>query len=252
VVIENQFGPTDHTHLGQIMTYLAGQDGPATVVWIAERFREEHRAVVDWLNANTPSTANFFAAELEVVKIASSPPAPWFNVVAKPNDWSRGVKQATQVASDTASTPDEVFNIEYWQAFAEFLAANNAQYKFKQPNKWRYAYIALLPSIMNANAWIKPNGGANKAGLQVDVWVTKAAFAKLLTERGAIETNFGETLAWEERPDAKGSRIVATNKTLSCEDRATWPEQFKWLLDHLDRMRSAILPRVRALSEATE
>lgn len=100
VIIENQFGPTDHTHLGQIMTYLAGQNGPAAVVWIAERFREEHRAVVDWLNANTPDAANFFAIELEVLKIQSSPPAPWFNVVAKPNNWSRGVKQARLAASD--------------------------------------------------------------------------------------------------------------------------------------------------------
>ena len=51
VVIENQFGPTDHNHLGQIMTYLAGQKGDVTVVWIAEIFREEHRATIDWLNA---------------------------------------------------------------------------------------------------------------------------------------------------------------------------------------------------------
>src|SRR5438045_9272707 len=42
VVIENQFGPTDHTHLGQIMTYLAGRDGQTKVVWIAESIREEH------------------------------------------------------------------------------------------------------------------------------------------------------------------------------------------------------------------
>jgi RecB family endonuclease NucS len=42
VVIENQFGLTDHTHLGQIMTYLSAQKGQVTVIWIAEKFREEH------------------------------------------------------------------------------------------------------------------------------------------------------------------------------------------------------------------
>jgi hypothetical protein len=89
VVIENQFGKTDHGHLGQIMTYLAGQKGKVTVVWIAERFNEEHRAVVDWLNSNTEDDFNFFAVEVEVLKIGESAPAPWFNVVAKPNVWSK-------------------------------------------------------------------------------------------------------------------------------------------------------------------
>ena len=37
VIIENQYGPTDHTHLGQVLTY-AGGTHPTTVVWIAEQF----------------------------------------------------------------------------------------------------------------------------------------------------------------------------------------------------------------------
>src|SRR5262245_25285232 len=72
VVIENQFGPTDHTHLGQIMTYLAGQDGRTTVIWIAETIREEHRAAIDWLNASTIEGFNFFAVEVEALRIGNS------------------------------------------------------------------------------------------------------------------------------------------------------------------------------------
>jgi hypothetical protein len=53
VLIENQFGRTDHSHLGQILTYLAGIDGAKTIVWIAEAIQPDHRAAIDWLNANT-------------------------------------------------------------------------------------------------------------------------------------------------------------------------------------------------------
>jgi hypothetical protein len=115
VIIENQFGRTDHSRLGQIMTYIAGQDGPVSVVRIAEKIREEHRAAIDWLNANTIENMNFFAAELEALKIGDSSPAPWFNVVAKPNNWSRDVRQATQAAGDTPTNEVQRFNISYWQ-----------------------------------------------------------------------------------------------------------------------------------------
>lgn len=41
VLIENQLEGSDHTHLGQIMTYLAGLE-THTMVWVAPSFREEH------------------------------------------------------------------------------------------------------------------------------------------------------------------------------------------------------------------
>src|SRR5437764_12307274 len=41
LIVENQLGDTDHSHLGQVLTYAAGT-GASTIVWIATSFREEH------------------------------------------------------------------------------------------------------------------------------------------------------------------------------------------------------------------
>ena len=75
MLIENQLERTDHTHLGQLLTYAAGLEA-VTVVWIAERFTDEHRAALDWLNEITDEEFSFFGLEIELWRIGDSPMAP--------------------------------------------------------------------------------------------------------------------------------------------------------------------------------
>src|SRR6185369_6748304 len=95
VLIENQLERTDHCHLGQLLTYAAGLNA-VTIVWIAERFTEEHRATLDWLNERTDEHINFFGLEVELWQIGDSPIAPKFNIISQPNDWSRTVRTAAE------------------------------------------------------------------------------------------------------------------------------------------------------------
>ena len=86
VVIENQYGPTDHGHLGQILTY-AGGTKPTTVVWVAEEFREEHRAALEWLNTHTDPSIRFFGVRLAAVTLDGAPGgliAPFLELVVSP------------------------------------------------------------------------------------------------------------------------------------------------------------------------
>ena len=88
VLIENQLEGSDHTHLGQIMTYLAGLE-THTMVWVAPSFRDEHLSAIRWLNEHTVDPFAFFAVRLRVVRIGDSPFAPLFEVVERPNNWER-------------------------------------------------------------------------------------------------------------------------------------------------------------------
>ena len=85
VVIENQFEKSNHPHLGKVLTYAAGLDA-ATIIWIAEEFRKEHRDVLNWLNKSTHAVLQFFGVELKVSQIAASPYAPEFTIVTDTNN----------------------------------------------------------------------------------------------------------------------------------------------------------------------
>jgi hypothetical protein len=109
VIVENQFGQTDHTHLGQLLTYCAGAKA-AVIVWIAERLTEEHVAALEWLNENTVSGVGFFGVELELLRISDSPLAPHFRVVVRPNEWAKRVR------------PEPAILVEWdWNSYASEL-----------------------------------------------------------------------------------------------------------------------------------
>ena len=114
VIIENQLEPTNHDHLGKLLTYAGGYDANV-VVWVAKNFRDEHREAIDWLNRHTNEDAEFFGVAIELWKIDGSRPAPHFNVVAAPNEWQRETKRSVQAPNKSER------NLRY-QAFFQKLA----------------------------------------------------------------------------------------------------------------------------------
>jgi hypothetical protein len=120
VLIENQLERTDHVHLGQLLTYAAGLNA-VTIVWIAARFTEEHRAALDWLNEISNESFNFFGLEIELWRIGKSAVAPKFNIISKPNDWSKSVIGAAQSIQSASLTEAKKLQQEYWEAFREYV-----------------------------------------------------------------------------------------------------------------------------------
>ena len=118
VIIENQYGATDHGHLGQILTY-AGGTKPTTIVWIAEQFRDEHRAALEWLNLHTDPAIRFFGVRLAAVTLLGAPfglIAPFLELVVQPNDWEKQAQAATD-ASASKPTASQGLYRQFWSQF---------------------------------------------------------------------------------------------------------------------------------------
>jgi hypothetical protein len=249
VVIENQFGFTDHTHLGQILTYVAGQEGRATVIWIAEAFREEHRAAIDWLNASTIEDFNFFAVEVGALRIGASAPAPRFNVVAKPNNWSRGVLRAT-LSANTGPLDDRAKAYStYWSGFGAFLQDKHAPYKILNPAPHDYAYSFR---ISRSGFALAETAGFRDRKLGVEIYIShraaKRAFDLLEAERDTIEADFGGKLDWQRLNDKKGCRIAVSRTDLDPRDESQRAMQYDWFLDQMQRFSRVFGGRIRSLA----
>ncbi|MDO4528262.1 MAG: DUF4268 domain-containing protein, partial [bacterium] len=150
VLIENQLELTNHNHLGQIMTYAAGLDA-FSIIWIAKAFTEEHRAALDWLNRITDENINFFGIEIQVIQIGDSMPAAQFNVVAKPNDWSKSVKSS---ANSGELTDTKIKQQAYWTDFKEYVLQNGAPFKVQKPLPQHWTNIAIGKSYYNLSLTI--------------------------------------------------------------------------------------------------
>jgi hypothetical protein len=220
VVIENQFGSTDHKHLGQIMTYVSGQEGKAIIIWIAEIFREEHRAAIDWFNANTIEGFDFFAVEVQAFRIGNSEPAPQFNIVGKPNAWSRKLTRTTRqtggIPWDGAEWRKQY--VTYWTAFGSFLEDRKAPFKLEERaprDNWCGFDIGRTGFRLVATAGFSDH----KLGVEINIShpAAKLVFDKFEAERTSIEAEFGGPLDWQ-RMNGKKSCRIAVYTTLQIQD----------------------------------
>jgi hypothetical protein len=249
VLIENQLERTDHSHLGQLLTYAAGLQA-ATIIWLAERFTEEHRATLDWLNEITDERFNFFGVEIELWQIDSSPLAPNFNLVSKPNNWSRQIKDAASQIERDELTPARQFYVEYWTVFRAQIEQRRTMLRAQKPLPQNWMNFAIGRSNFLLTAWINQQKQSICVNLVVDGPDGKAHYRLLERQHDSVEQALGAELVWNERPHGKQSYILLYRHGVNLADRAQWPEQHTWLIDMLERFHRIFAPLIKQLNAA--
>lgn len=247
VLIENQLERTDHTHLGQLMTYAAGLHA-VTVVWIAARFNEEHRAALDWLNEITDERFSFFGLEVELWRIGDSPAAPKFNIVAKPNDWSRSVSGAAKRIDDNELTPIRKLQRDYWTAFLENCRDLEDRFSLnrKPPIESWFAFPIGRSGFNVAGVMLRRENRV-RAELYIRGEGAKHCLRELELAKVEIESELGHVLSWESLPERRDCRISAYLDEVDWDDTSDWPRQHRWLCNELNAMHRVFAERIRGL-----
>lgn len=248
VLIENQLERTDHSHLGQLLTYASGLEA-VTIIWIAARFTEEHRSTLDWLNRITDETFRFFGIEVELWRIGNSPAAPRFNIVSKPNNWNKQVAQAARAIDETELSDTRAFQRAYWAALGSVLMSKGgplAKERKAQPQSWMPYSVGR--SGFGVNAAMSRPKRLIRAELYISNPNAKAFFHLLSAQKSQIEAELGYALDWEELPEGKDARISSALNDVDPENRLDWGRQHDWLAARLNEFYRVFVNRLKMLN----
>ncbi|MFV2044610.1 MAG: DUF4268 domain-containing protein [Anaerolineales bacterium] len=248
VLVENQLEQTNHTHLGQVVTYAAGL-GAATVVWIADRFTDEHRAAMDWLNEISGSDIGFFGLEVELWRIGDSLAAPKFNIVSNPNEWTKDITSAASAVERGELSDKRKRQLRFFTEFRQFVLDNTEGFKPAPPRPRGRIRIGTgnpgytLGAV--ASFWNSVTNNYELQEIRAEFrFVGQDAldnFDQLELMKSEVEKKIPEELYWHGPSESKSRRIyIRRDADLYTED--DWPNQFRWLVEKLEALENSLGP----------
>ncbi len=227
VLIENQLEASDHTHLGQILTYLAGLEA-RTVIWIARDFNEAHLSAVRWLNENSGDDKDpfdFFAVKLRVVRIDDSRYAPVFDVIERPSDWDRSIRATLR----ENESPISRFRREFWSHYSERHPQDQIPSNYSVSSVWH--------DVQGADLMISTSLGQSAVGIWYRGRWGEPSEQYLETVK-QYEAQIGHKLGIDlgDHPHYP----FYQEKAFDAQNRANWDDMTDWLHQKLYEYRDAL------------
>lgn len=234
IVIENQFGSADNSHLGKAQLYAAGHEADI-IVWIAERFDDAHIDTIQWLNDRTDSETGFFAITAELYQIGDSDVAISFSVVERPDTWK-------QLTGDLNETDRQ--HLQFWSGLEDRFEERGLQKftKGKQrpsasygvPDDLDGASIRLARSISgNLECAIRiTDPGGQLAGLDENEVINKLERSVSNLDLKELSKCEIEDIEVSRRPEQKYDRITLDYPDgVEPDQQDEWRTYHHWLVD---------------------
>ena len=241
VIIENQLEPTNHDHLGKVVTYFANLDAK-TAIWVSTDPRHEHVKAVNWLNESTPADQCFYAVLLEAVFIEEGMAAPLFTVIAGPSSEGQAIGNEKKEHADR-----HLRRLTFWEELLERAKARDVlHHENRQPNTRSYFWAPTgTPGTgWTYHTWVNGKSAVNLYINTGDRHEPKRIFDLLYAARSEIESAFGEPLDWERYDEKTASRIQHKFNGSFQSPEDDWPEIQDELIDCMDRFIASISPHL--------
>ncbi len=231
VIIENQLEASNHDHLGKIITYASGLDAQV-VVWIVTHAKEEHRSAIEWLNNNTNGNINFFLIELHAYKIGDSLPAPYFEVIEKPNDFIKNTKVSVNKGELNKSQSERLI---FWNRFNEILEEKGKPFNMRKATTDHWYDVAIGSSSSHISIELINKEKHIRIGLyMVD---DKEYYDKLFDNKDIIERDLGLKLEWQRECSGNVSRVKYKLPGLDYDDHSNYDDLIDKSIDIASKMQ---------------
>lgn len=240
VVIENQYGKTDHDHLGKLLTYAAVHKA-MTGIWISETISDDHRKVIDWLNENTPDNVNLYLVGLKLYRIGESPVAPQLDVVCRPNYQDK----PSSPSLSTAEVERRQWYKSTWIRVGQAVLNKKPTFRLQKPQPQHWSSIALGRSGFNLSMLLNTRTKAIGVELYISAEWSDVAFRALEEQRDEIEAELGH-LDWHPLEGKKSTRILMT-VDIDPKDPTKQDEVDGWFAENVQRFYDVFKDRVARL-----
>ena len=230
ITIENQLEPTNHEHLGKVITYASGFDAEIAI-WIVKDVKDEHKRAIDWLNDHTDDKINFFAIKMELWQINDSEYAPKFQVIAKPNEWAKALKKS---GGQSSLTETKIMQLDFWNKFKEYAENKGIKIRLRKPRPQHWYDISVGSS--DAHISLTMNTQENSVGCEIYIPDAKELYNELFANKESIEAELKDELNWMELSMKKASRIKIS-KEADISDADAWETYFKWLKEETEKFQ---------------
>ena len=238
VIIENQLERTDHSHLGQILTYAVGVDAK-TVIWISPEPRREHVEVIEWLNEVTPVDMSWYILKIEAVRIGDFPVAPLFSLIAWP---SQEGKETGMVKKDMAER--HLKRIQFWEGLLPVLNEKTSLYRNISPSRDNWLAAGSGVSGVNYSIVIRMNSAAIRLAIAKDKSreLNKRIFDYLYDKKDEIEQAIGDEINWRRMDNQISSTIEFDIDCCGLNDESTWEKGYEVIADTLVKWEDTFRP----------
>lgn len=243
-VIENQFGRTDHDHLGKAILYAANL-GAKTIIWIATEPRQEFISAVNWLNEVTPKDTSFYLVKMVPWMIDDSKPYPFFTIMVGPSEEVKHFGDKKKELSEF-----EVKCYKFWEGLLDRAREKTSLFSSNRPTKFQWIAASAGKTGLGFSFAIRRNYGSVE--LFIDFGKDKkeendAIYHNILLDKEKIEKEFGEPLIWSQVEGRRVNRIISNSDKGGIKDIECWDEIQDDMIDRMIRFEKALHPSLNKI-----